>query len=126
MKKILIMDDDESVVFALKRLLEVEGFGVADSGVFLFSRLVEILDIIKKFNPEIILLDHALGELNGLKIINAVQKNAPAAIIFSIGSMIAGSSIEEDYRKYGVVHFPGKDIKKILNCINKVCLCFHF
>ena len=126
MVKILIIDDEESIVFVFKELLEVKGFEVADNGVFLFSRFVEILDIIKKFNPEIILLDHSLGELNGLKIINAVQKNAPAAIIFSISSMVAGSSIEEDYRKYGVVHFPGKDIKKILNCINKVCLCVHF
>ena len=124
--KILIIDDEESIVCVFKELLEIKGFEVADSGVFLFSRFVEILDIIKKFNPEIILLDHSLGELNGLKIINAVQKNAPAAIIFSIGSTVAGSLIEEDYRKYGVVHFPGKDIKKILNCINKVCLCVHF
>lgn len=87
------------------------------------SRFVAILDIIKKFNPEIILLDHALGELNGLKIINTVQKNAPDAIIVSISSIVGGFLLEEDYRKKGVIHFPGKDIKEILNCINKVCLC---
>lgn len=122
--KVLIIDDEESIVCVFKELLKIKGFEVADSGVFLSSRLIAILDIIKKFNPEIILLDHVLGELSGLEIIKDVQKNAPDAIIVSISSMVS-EFLEEDYKNCGVVHFPGKNINKILNCINKVCLCSH-
>ena len=56
MPKILIVDDDEDILQVVKLLLSPNGYDVET-----LSNPEEILDHIKSFNPELIMLDVNIG-----------------------------------------------------------------
>jgi CheY-like chemotaxis protein len=70
MVRVLLADDDLSMVALLKTLLGMEGFEVAT----LLDKSGDLLKNIKKAKPDILLMDICMGERNGLTVIRKIRE----------------------------------------------------
>lgn len=116
-KKIFILDDDETIVTSLKRLLALSGFEVETT-----SNPNEALAKIKGFMPQLILLDIRMPHLGGLEICQMLNNDAQARLIPII--IISGLGGYADIKKayqFGVIDYVTKpyDFKELLKKINK-------
>ena len=68
--KVLLADDDFTMVALLKTLLELEGYQVAT----LLDKEGEILDNIRDEKPDILLIDIFLGDSNGLTVVRQIRE----------------------------------------------------
>ena len=83
--KILVIDDQPSVRFGLRRLLEGEGYRVleAETGA-------QALPIVTENAPELILLDLRLPDVDGLELltrIKAIDDDVPVIILTAHGTI---------------------------------------
>jgi CheY-like chemotaxis protein len=69
-KKIMVVDDEENLLFLLNKILESEGFDVitADNGR-------ECLELLKKEKPDMILLDMMMPGITGIDVAEAIRSN---------------------------------------------------
>jgi len=72
MQKILLADDDDTMVALLKTLLGLEGYQVAT----LMDKTGDILENIRLAKPDVLLIDIFLGDQNGLEIVRQIR-NSP-------------------------------------------------
>jgi CheY-like chemotaxis protein len=70
MPRILLVDDDSTMVGLLKILLTMEGYQVAT----LIDKPGDILENIRLAKPDILLIDIFLGDQNGLDIVRQVRQ----------------------------------------------------
>jgi CheY-like chemotaxis protein len=70
MLKVLLADDDFTMVALLKTLLGMEGYQVAT----LLDKTGNILDNIKKEKPDVLLIDIFLGNRNGLDVVRQIRE----------------------------------------------------
>ncbi len=68
--KILVVDDEASILLALKNLLEVKGFHVKTA-----TNGKQGLETAVKFVPDLILLDIMMPKMNGLKFAEKIRNN---------------------------------------------------
>jgi DNA-binding response OmpR family regulator len=71
MAKVLLADDDITMVSLLRTLLDMEGYQVAT----LWDKEGDILDNIRKEKPDILLIDFHLGDRNGLDVVRQIRQN---------------------------------------------------
>lgn len=81
MKKILVVDDDFSILEALKVGIESEGYEV-----MAISDGEKTYESVKKFNPNLILLDYLLSGKDGQEIVRELKskretKNIPVIML---------------------------------------------
>ena len=69
MLKVLLADDDYTMVALLKTLLGMEGYQVAT----LLDKSGDILENIRSAKPDILLIDIFLGDRNGLDIVRQIR-----------------------------------------------------
>jgi DNA-binding response OmpR family regulator len=69
MAKVLLADDDFTMVALLKTLLGMEGYQVAT----LLDKKGDILDNIRLEKPDLLLIDIFLGDSNGLDVVRRVR-----------------------------------------------------
>ena len=81
-RKILIIDDDHAVLEILNEWLSEDGFEVNT-----VPETNNIFDLIKKFNPNLVILDYLLKGLNGGELCQQIKRSAKfkklPVIIFS-------------------------------------------
>ncbi len=70
MKKVLLADDDYTMVSLLKTLLSMEGYRVYT----LMDKPGDIMANIRKVKPDFLLLDVYLGNRNGLDLVRQIRK----------------------------------------------------
>ena len=70
MLKILLADDDYTMVALLKTLLAMEGYQV----VTLLDKTGDIMDNIRAAKPDVLLIDIYIGEHNGLDVVREIRK----------------------------------------------------
>jgi CheY-like chemotaxis protein len=70
MAKVLLADDDFTMVALLKTLLGMEGYQVAT----LLDKKGNILENIRNEKPDVLLLDIFLGHYNGLNVLRQIRK----------------------------------------------------
>jgi len=70
MLKVLLADDDFTMVALLKTLLGMEGYQVAT----LLDKTGNIMDNIKKEKPDVLLIDIFLGNRNGLDVVRQIRE----------------------------------------------------
>ncbi len=70
MLKVLLADDDFTMVSLLETLLGMEGYEVAT----LLDKSGNILDNIRQEKPDILLMDIFLGDRNGLDIVRQIRE----------------------------------------------------
>jgi two-component system, NtrC family, response regulator AtoC len=83
--KILVVDDDDKILFAFKEVLKKEGYST-----ILSNNSYEALEKISSEQPTIIFMDITMPMLNGLEALNLIkQKNPflPVIIITGYGTM---------------------------------------
>jgi CheY-like chemotaxis protein len=72
MPKVLLADDDFTMLALLKTLLGMEGYQVAT----LLDKTGDILDNIRKEQPDVLLMDIFLGDRNGLDVVRQIRQTA--------------------------------------------------
>lgn len=114
-KKIILVDDDPSILESLQIVLEYEGYGVtvADSGA-------DLKKIIKKQVPDIFILDYQLPRENGTQITKYLKKNTTTKHI-PIIIISANHKVEVEVEEAGANDFLEKpfDIDAFLEKVKK-------
>ncbi len=116
-KRVLIIDDEAVVLESLKGLLELSGYEVGA-----IQETKDIMQRVKSFKPQLILLDLLMPHLGGFEIcelLNADKETQGIPII-----VVSALSKEADIKKayhLGVVGYVSKpyDFQKLLHEINK-------
>lgn len=72
MKKLLIVDDEMGIVEEIKDFFQEEGFEVqtADTGK-------EGIEAVRKFHPDVVLLDMKLPDMSGLEVLKLCKQVSP-------------------------------------------------
>ncbi|MHA1312103.1 MAG: response regulator [Candidatus Helarchaeota archaeon] len=119
MKKILIVEDDQSIQMFYQRILNMFGFEIAgiasdgDEAVLMFKLF--------KDKPEIILMDHRMPKKNGIEASKEIlQIDHNVKIIF----FSADDSIKEEAFSIGIYDFELKPFS-IESMIAKIKLAFN-
>ncbi len=112
MPKILLAEDDHTMVSLLKTLLKMEGFDVVALDVH-----ANVPDAVERENPDALLMDVHLGKQSGMDIVQAIRKNPALANVRIV--MTSGLNVKDECLKYGANHFLLKpfmpdDLLKVL------------
>jgi len=67
--RVLLIDDDEHILLSLKGIFEAEGFNVVCS-----DKGKEALDLAKKFQPHLIILDVIMPGTDGIEICHELRQ----------------------------------------------------
>jgi CheY-like chemotaxis protein len=70
MRKVLLADDDFTMVALLKTLLGMEGYQVAT----LLDKTGNIMENIRREKPDVLLIDIFLGTRNGMDIVRQIRE----------------------------------------------------
>jgi DNA-binding response OmpR family regulator len=118
MKKILLIEDDATMVTLLKMLLGLEGYQVVN----LSSENQDIIQLAYKETPDLILLDIHLGQQNGLDLIKKLKNNIELRRIKVI--MTSGMDLGESCLSSGADDFILKPYmpEELLNKIKNLLL----
>lgn len=113
MPKILIAEDDHTMVSLLKTLLKMEGFDVVDLDVN-----ADIPAGIARELPDVILMDVHLGKQSGMEVVALLRKNPELSQTKIV--MTSGMNLKDECLKHGADHFLLKpfmpdDLLKVLH-----------
>jgi len=98
MLKILLAEDDESMVYLLKTLLGLEGYLVLT-----MSAQERVVNVINREKPDMVLLDVHLGDANGMDIMRAIRSDEHANAVKVI--MCSGMSLHVECMQAGADDF---------------------
>ena len=112
MPKVLLAEDDHTMVSLLKTLLKMEGFEVVALDVN-----ADVPASVQQENPDALLMDVHLGKQNGMDIVKAIRKNPALANVRIV--MTSGLNVKEECLQRGANHFLMKpfmpdDLLKLL------------
>jgi DNA-binding NarL/FixJ family response regulator len=114
--KLLVIDDSEFMRMIIKKVLDINGF----KNVIYLSSGNDAINLVSKYNPDIVLLDINMPEIDGfetLKNIKKQNKNIKCIIISSIDQKY---TVDKAY-KLGATGYLKKpfDEKELINIIKK-------
>jgi CheY-like chemotaxis protein len=114
MKKILLADDDTTMVSLLKTLLRMEDYQVAS----LLDKKGDLLENIRQEKPDFLLMDIFLGDRNGLDIVRQIRATPDIKDLKII--MISGSDKCDECTEAGATAFLLKPYmpEELLNILN--------
>ncbi|MDP2387175.1 MAG: response regulator [Bacteroidota bacterium] len=92
--KVLIVDDDELILMALRQKLEKEGMQV-----FTSSNIYDAYFKVNQIEPDLILLDIVLPDMNGLSFMNMINSNVldTRIPVILMSSLATDDIIEKSY-----------------------------
>ncbi len=96
--KVLLAEDDLTMISLLKTLLKMEGFDVVD-----IQPDADVLEAIRNENPDVLLLDVHLGSQNGLDILS--QLRSTPDIMNTKVVMSSGANVKEECMSQGAFGF---------------------
>ena len=117
MNKIMLLEDDPTMLSLLETLFEIEGFKVSHTLEFNNS-----LEAIRLFDPDIMLLDVNLRDANGLDVIAEIRQDAEHQNLTVV--MSSGMDLREDCLRAGADDFilkpymPDELVEKIKKLVN--------
>jgi len=112
MPKILVAEDDHTMVSLLKTLLKMEGFDVVD-----LDAHADIPAAVVREHPDVLLIDVNLGKQKGTEIVSLIRKNPEFSQMNIV--MTSGLNLRDECMKRGANHFLLKpfmpdDLLKVL------------
>ena len=112
MPKILLAEDDRTMVSLLKTLLKMEGFEVVALDVN-----ADVPAAVQHENPDALLMDVHLGQQSGMDIVRAIRQNPALANVRIV--MTSGLNVKDECLRRGANHFLLKpfmpdDLLKVL------------
>lgn len=93
MSKVLLIEDDPTMLSLLGTLLDMEGFQVAK-----VEKFDSVISDIRNEEPDVILMDVNLMDVNGLEILTEMRKDASlngVSVIMSSGMDFKRESLEK-------------------------------
>lgn len=99
MPKVLLADDDFTMVALLKTLLNMEGFQVET----LLDKPGDKLDFIRSYKPDFFLVDIFLGDHNGMDLVREIRSKPEMGSLKII--MVSGLDKREDCLRSGANAF---------------------
>ena len=118
-QEILLIDDEPSVLFALKLLLQALGFSVVD-----FNAPEAGLSYLQGSNKiDLCLCDLKMPKMNGLKVLEETRKVRPTLPFVLMSAHAATEEVERSH-ELGATGFLSKpftpeDLKKLVENVNK-------
>ena len=76
--KILIIDDEQDIIDILQTVLERDGF----DNIFIANNGLSGIELLKRVDPDIVLLDIMLPDISGYDVFNELRKYTKAPILF--------------------------------------------
>ena len=112
MPKVLLAEDDFTMVSLLKTLLKMEGYDVIALDVN-----ANVPDAVERENPDSLLMDVHLGQQSGMDIVLAIRQNPALSNIRIV--MTSGLNMKEECLQSGANYFLLKpfmpdDLLKVL------------
>ena len=112
MPKVLLAEDDHTMVSLLKTLLRMEGFEVIALDVN-----ADVPSAVQLENPDALLMDVHLGQQSGMDIVQAIRKNPALTNVRIV--MTSGLNMKEECLQHGANYFLLKpfmpdDLLKVL------------
>lgn len=98
MAKILLAEDDPTMISLLKTLLKMEGFDVV-----MLDAYADVPAVVKQEMPDTLLMDVHLGGQNGLQILEAIRKNQDLEKVRVV--MTSGLNMKEECISRGASAF---------------------
>jgi DNA-binding response OmpR family regulator len=98
MAKVLLAEDDPTMVSLLKTLLHMEGFDVValDSDA-------NVPEAVLREKPNVLFMDVHLGQQSGMDIIESIRKNQETSGLRVV--MTSGLNVKEECIRRGADHF---------------------
>lgn len=118
MHKIMLLEDDPTMLSLLNTLLEIEGYQVSHTLDFLNT-----LEAIEQYNPDLILLDVNLREINGLDVLKDIREDKHLKDVTVI--MSSGMDLKDECLDTGANDFilkpymPDELVYKITNLLKE-------
>lgn len=103
-KKILIVDDSKTTCVILEDILREEGF----TNIIHASGGEEALATYAKEQPDLVLLDIIMPEMNGMEVLKQLDKKAKVIIVSAIGQ----DSVIAQAKELGALDYIIKPIDK--------------
>ena len=98
MAKVLLAEDDPTMISLLKTLLKMEGFEVVILDVY-----SDVPTIVQQEMPDAVLMDVHLGGQNGLQILESIRKNRDLENIRIV--MTSGLNVKDECISRGASAF---------------------
>jgi len=98
MAKVLIAEDDHTMVSLLQTLLKMEGFDVV-----VVDEDAEMPAVILREKPDVLFMDVHLGQHNGLTIVETIRKDLRLTNLRIV--MTSGLSMKEECIQHGADDF---------------------
>lgn len=115
-RKVLVMDDDTSILKVLEEALSYENFQVKTT-----AESLSILQTVDDYSPDVILLDYLIGQVNGGEICHQIKSN-PATRHIPVIIMSAYPRVFESLGTYGCNSFIPKPfgLSQLVDAIDRV------
>ena len=115
-RKVLVMDDDVSILEALEEALSYENFQVRTA-----AESLTILKTVDDYSPDVILLDYLIGQVNGGEICHQIKSN-PATKHIPVIILSPYPRVFESLGTYGCNSFISKPfgLSQLVETIDRV------
>lgn len=115
-KKVLVMDDDTSILEVLQDALLYQNFQVKTT-----TESRSILKTVSDYNPDVIILDYLISDVNGGEICHQIKSN-PATQHIPVIIMSGFPRVFESLGSYGCNSFLPKpfNLSDLINTIDKL------
>ena len=112
MPKVLVAEDDHTMVSLLTTLLKMEGFEVVQLDI-----QADVPSAVAREKPDVLLMDVHLGEQNGMDIVASIRENTDFSRMNIV--MTSGLNVKDECLKRGANFFLLKpfmpdDLLKVL------------
>ena len=98
MAKVMLAEDDPTMVSLLKTLLKMEGFDVVA-----LSSDANVPDSVINEKPDVLFMDVHIGRQNGMDIVESIRKNPETSDLRVV--MTSGLNVKEECMRRGANHF---------------------
>ena len=98
MPKLLLAEDDSTMVSLLTTLMKMEGFEV-----IALAANADVPNAIRAQNPDVVLLDVHLSHQSGLEILDAIRNSSDINKVRVV--MSSGANVKEECLKHGANGF---------------------
>lgn len=117
MKKVLIVDDAAFVRFAMKKMLEKNGYEVVGEAPDGSTAILQY----KELRPDFVTMDITMPGMNGIETLKEIKKFDPNAVIIMVSAMGHENFVKEAVLS-GAVYFLVKPIKEenLIEVLSKI------
>ena len=113
--KVMVVDDDKFIRMNYNQMLAEAGFDVAEA-----ANGIEAISVYRDFQPDMVLMDFKMPEMDGLAALKVIKKMDPSAKVAMVTAVGQAALVMESY-KTGAIDFVLKPFNQdqVLGTIKK-------